>query len=366
VRILLLLLTAVGAADSALAASATCLPQIMIKKGRYLPRTVQGARFWHRFEIRRIEDLGNAVLGAELEAVQMAGPPIRGSLAFAARDGVIFSSGLINGNIAVSGPLSQEAITLAVGLRFGPGSRHWLNAVSEGDVGIFLPGDEHDALYTSGSLYVTATLSAKRLREEAAREGLVLDRGMTSRTGLHSRPISARSLVWLRSRVARIHDSGAALGEDQHKVGCAMLRAVIEHYASMPDGGEGRIRPAGRARIVHRAREFIRENLAAPISLDAIAAAAGTSRRTLSRAFHEILEDTPGTYVRRLRLHRIRRELVSKAAAGCTVSISMIAASWGIREPGRMSGWYRELFGERPSETLATYLAHQRPNMGVL
>ncbi|WP_394893694.1 DUF1214 domain-containing protein [Mesorhizobium sp. AaZ16] len=53
----------------------------------------RGARFWHRFDIRRIEDLSNAVLGAELEAIQMAGPRIRGSLAFAARDGIIFSSG---------------------------------------------------------------------------------------------------------------------------------------------------------------------------------------------------------------------------------------------------------------------------------
>jgi hypothetical protein len=53
----------------------------------------RAARLWHRFDIRPIEDQGNAVLGAELEAVQMAGPRIGGSLAFAARDGIVFGSG---------------------------------------------------------------------------------------------------------------------------------------------------------------------------------------------------------------------------------------------------------------------------------
>jgi transcriptional regulator GlxA family with amidase domain len=145
-----------------------------------------------------------------------------------------------------------------------------------------------------------------------------------------------------------------------------MLRAIIEHYAHLPEGGGARIHPAGRAGIVHVAREFIRANLAVPISIDAIAATAGASPRTLSRAFHEVLGDTPGNYVRRLRLHRIRRELVSKAEASCAASISMIAARWGIREPGRMSGWYRDLFGEHPSETLAAYRAHRRLKMALL
>jgi AraC-like DNA-binding protein len=321
---------------------------------------MQGIPVWHLYEIRTIEDLGNAVLGAQLEAVQMAGPPVRGSLAFAARNGVIFSSGLIKGKIAVNGPLSRDAVTLGIGLRFGPGSRHWLNAVNDGDVGIFLPGDEHDAFYTEGTLYVTATLSAERLEQEAAREGLVLDRKMLSRTGLHSNPISPRPLIRLRCQVALIHDQGNANGDRHYEVGGAMLRTVFEHYARVPSSGDGRIHPVGRARVVHRAREYIRENLAAPISLDALAEAAGTSRRSLARAFLEVLEDTPCSYIRRLRLHRIRRDLASEAETKCT--ISMVAARWGIREAGRMSGWYRDLFGERPIESRARHLARQRLN----
>jgi AraC-like DNA-binding protein len=311
-------------------------------------------RFWHRFDIRSIEDLSNAVLGAELEAIQMAGPRVGGSLAFAAQDGIIFSSGLINGSVAIRGPLSRDAVTVGLGLRFGPGSRHWLNEVSDGDVGIFLPGDEHDAIYTAGSLYVAATLAPERLEEEALREGLVLDPKMLARTGLHAIPLPLSDVAWISRGCVQIHDMTAAGARSQLKLGRALLRTVVDHYGRVPTSGDGRVHPKGRARIVHRAREYIRENLAAPISLDVLATVTGTSRRTLHRAFSDVIDDTPQNYVRRLRLHRIRRELVLRAEVGCTVSA--IAQSWGAgTDLGRLSARYQQLFGESPSTTLAVY-----------
>jgi AraC-like DNA-binding protein len=311
--------------------------------------------FWQRYDIHRIEDLGNAVLGAELEAVQMAGPRAGGSLAFAAGDGVIFSTGLIRGRISVRGVLSRDAITLAVGLKFGSGSRLWLNPVTDGDVGIFLPGEPCDALLTEGSLYLAANLSQKRLEKAAASEGLILDRRSISRTGLHPRPIVRPALTRLRSAVARIHRQASACDDS---IGRAVLRTVVEHYARPPIEGAGRSDPVGQGRIVHKAQEFIRANLAKPISLDAVAAATGTSRRTLARVFGEVIEDTPANYIRRLRLHRIRRDLLCDGTSGCT--IYDIAAAWGIGEPGRMAGWYRNMFGEYPNETIGIHSSRHR------
>ena len=107
--------------------------------------------------------------------------------------------------------------------------------------------------------------------------------------------------------------------------------------------------------IVRRARAYILEHLAEPISPDTLAQAALTSRRTLFRAFAEILGDTPQIYVMRLRLHRIRHDLASDEERACTVAL--IANQWGISELGRMARRYRDLFGEFPSDTLAK----QRP-----
>jgi AraC-like DNA-binding protein len=71
----------------------------------------------------------------------------------------------------------------------------------------------------------------------------------------------------------------------------------------------------------------------------------------LFRAFADILDDTPQTYTRRLRLHRIRHNLANDAEKAST--IALIASQWGVTDQGRMASRYRELFGEQPSETLA-------------
>lgn len=312
----------------------------------------RASRRWHRFAIHRIEDLGNAVLGAELEAMQMAGPHLGGSLAFAAYDGIIFSTGLIEGKVSLRGVLSKDALTIGVGLKLGSGSRQWLSEIVDGDITIFLPGDEHDALYTHGSLYAAATLTPERLAEEAARQGLVLDERILARTGLHGTPMRPDKLAWMRSRFSAIHDPSAICDDGHMELGIALLRLVIAHYARIPANGSERLHPRDSSRLVHRARDYIEQNLVASISTEALALAVGTSPRTLYRAFGEVLGDTPQGFMRRLRLHRIRRELMS-AEAGA-VTIAAIAQTWHAgTDLGRLSARYQKLFGESPSRTLS-------------
>ena len=97
------------------------------------------------------------------------------------------------------------------------------------------------------------------------------------------------------------------------------------------------------------------------MSIDKIANAAWTSQRTLHRAFQLVLDETPYSYVLKLRLHRIRHDLASDAEVTCTVTC--IASRWGISELGRFAGWYRDLFGERPSETLARGQRNAMPHV---
>jgi AraC-like DNA-binding protein len=107
----------------------------------------------------------------------------------------------------------------------------------------------------------------------------------------------------------------------------------------------------GHARIVARAQAYIAANLAEPIAIDALAAAACTTRRTLHRAFVQVLGVSPRDHVMRLRLQRIRSDL--EAAAGDACTVADIANRWGIGELGRFAARYRALFGELPSATLA-------------
>ncbi|MCA1397639.1 AraC family transcriptional regulator [Bradyrhizobium sp. BRP56] len=315
---------------------------------------------WHRFDICRIDDLGSAIFGAELEAIQMPGRRVRGSLAFAARDGIAFSSGLIDGNVLVRGAFSADAITLGVILRIGSGSRLWLNNVSKGSAGVLLPGEECDLLCRGNALYVAATLSAARLKQQFARHGLALDRNLLDRSGLHPAPLAASAVRWLSGQVAAIHDAKSTAEIDRPGIGSNFIEVIVSHYARAPLGRDETSHPGSRAQIVRAACKYIARHLDSPISIEALSQAASTSRRTLFRAFSELLDDTPRDYVRRLRLHRIRRDLVTHTEA----TVSSAAQSWGMgRDMGRLARDYRTLFGESPSATLALgrALQHDTP-----
>lgn len=314
---------------------------------------------WTNVPIGRIEDLRDAVYGAGLEATQMATGSLSGNLTFVTREDVLYSSGLINGQVALRGPLSADRLTVGVGLRMGDGTRHWLQETRSGAVGVFHCGDEHDAFYTPGSLYATATLSLDRLEELAAGEELVLDRPVLGGTGLHARPLASPTLARLRSAFELIHSGGVDAISDP-RLGDELLRALIIHIGRAPRALNARGRGDALSRVVRRARDYILEHLAEPISPDGLAQATLTSRRTLFRAFAEVLDDTPQSYVRRLRLHRIRYDLAHEEERACTVAL--VANQWGISELGRMSGWYRDLFGETPTETK---LAHRHRRQGT-
>jgi len=302
---------------------------------------------FQQITIERIEDLSDAVRDANLEPTQLSTAPLSGSLAFGELDGIICSSGSLNGRVALRGPLSCDMVSLGAGLRLMPGCWQWLSEAETGGVGVFNAADEHDALYAPGSLYAVVALTEERLEEEAAKHGLVLDKKILGGSRVHSRKFPQCIQQAFAHRFDLIH-AGRPVGSEAIR---DLLSAFIDHLGRPPIDHNPRPNRNQYIRIIHRARNYIHDHLSEPISLDAIVAATYTSRRTLYRAFAEILDDTPQTYVRRLRLHRIRQDLASHAEKACTITI--IANQWGISELGRLAGWYRELFGERPSETLA-------------
>jgi AraC-like DNA-binding protein len=319
---------------------------------------------WTRIPLASVEDLSDAVLGAGLEVTQLSRAPVTGSLTFAAfDDGIICTSGSISGRVALSGPLSTNMVTLGVGLVMAPGTRHWLNEVETGAVGVFLPGDEHDALYPAGSMYAVVTLAADRLEDVAAQHDLVLDAKTLGGTGIDAdRRFAAADLARLRTQFERLHAGGHGDLPDARMTGAQLLDAMIGHFARAPRLQIGGTDPRGLARIVARARAFIHAHLDQPLSIDKIAKAAATSHRTLHRAFQLVLDETPYSYVQKLRLNRIRHELVTEAEAACTITSA--ALRWNIPELGRFAAWYRNLFGELPSQTLARHHSpRQYPRM---
>ena len=86
-----------------------------------------------------------------------------------------------------------------------------------------------------------------------------------------------------------------------------------------------------------------------------MAEAANVHPRTLLRAFHRVIGMGPVRYLRLRQLNLIRQQLYCAADERLTVTDIMQAV--GASDMGRVSGSYKILFGELPSETLRVALA---------
>ncbi len=300
--------------------------------------------------ITQIEDMYEAVRHGLLTVMQYSRKPFSGGLAIARDGDVTCCAGRIDGYVGIQGPLSCNRVTLGLGLYLPKGDRQWAVEVGTGDVGIFHAGDEHDGLYREGSSFAAVALPLDLLEQYAAREGFVLDVSTLGGTGIHGQKLSPDVLVYLQDMFNRIHSgvwNGAGATE-------ALLRALIGHLGRLPDSGRRQGSVHHSVLVFRRAQSYIHANLSHPMTLDQIAEGANASRRTVYRAFTRVLDLTPQAYIRQLRLNRIRAKLVSETERTCTITV--VANEWGIGELGRFAGWYRELFGELPSQTLRRQL----------
>ncbi|MEJ8845079.1 helix-turn-helix domain-containing protein [Variovorax rhizosphaerae] len=135
----------------------------------------------------------------------------------------------------------------------------------------------------------------------------------------------------------------------QHSLAQTLTEAALDCIA--PGLRSASVRPsaATRRRILHSAREYMRAHVDEPITVPELCAATGASRRALQYAFEETLRLSPVTYLRVMRLNRVRSELIAQAHA----TVGDIAARWGFWHPSRFASEYRQHFGELPSATRA-------------
>jgi AraC family ethanolamine operon transcriptional activator len=106
---------------------------------------------------------------------------------------------------------------------------------------------------------------------------------------------------------------------------------------------------ASRRRVISRARQYMQAHAREVIALPDLCQAIGTSRRALQYAFEEVMQISPVTYLRAMRLNQVRRELRQEPED----SVGEVASRWGFWHHSRFAADYRTLFGELPSATRA-------------
>jgi AraC family ethanolamine operon transcriptional activator len=120
------------------------------------------------------------------------------------------------------------------------------------------------------------------------------------------------------------------------------------------DGRQGNL-------IVRRAMQMI-ESLDEVVPIPQLAKRLGISQRVLEMAFRKVVGKTPSKIMRWHRLQRVHDKLLRVDADA--VNISSVALEWGFVELGRFSVEYRQLFHEKPSDTLRR--SYQNPRGSYL
>lgn len=106
----------------------------------------------------------------------------------------------------------------------------------------------------------------------------------------------------------------------------------------------------GAYEIFRRTQALIEEEVHEPLTVAALSRRLDLPAEILREAFLETVGTGPSAWLRRQRLNGAHRDLNRAGETGET--ISQIAMRWGFWHLGRFSGYYADLFGETPSQTL--------------
>jgi AraC family ethanolamine operon transcriptional activator len=170
----------------------------------------------------------------------------------------------------------------------------------------------------------------------------VLDSAVQANDGL-------RALLLATLATARETPQLLAQDAARHAMTDALCDALMARFGTLThQAGAADTTAATRQRVVREARRYMQAHADAPISVPQLCEALHVSRRTLQYSFQDVLQMSPVTYLRALRLNGVRREL----KRGGDEAVADRAARWGFWHQSRFAADYKHLFGELPSETL--------------
>ena len=298
-------------------------------------------------KVEGFEELNEIVVGARREIVQLERGKIAGALSHATIGDLPIDMASFNLGIRTRGGSHRERI--GIGMLTASGG-HALRASYEshaGDVLAMQPGSEHENRYYGGASIMVVMASAADIVSSFGTEGRMGDPSSWCGNHFKGNAETVDSVIpRLQSLVRRLGDVSLTRASAEF-----WKRAVIEAVtanivAGMPSERDGPLPSA--LRIVRKVEEYLDAQRTEPVHISQICSQLHVSRRTLHRAFHDTLGLGPIAFLRDRRLCAVHSALRMPHDVR---TISDIAVHYGFQNLGRFAGYYRQLFGEYPSET---------------
>jgi AraC family ethanolamine operon transcriptional activator len=232
-----------------------------------------------------------------------------------------------------------------------------------GDVLVMPPNTEHDGSFHGASAYAAIRLDLADVASVFRGEPRLSD-VESWRDKNHFRSDSVIGLAATR----RLPLIASCLWEQQATLPDTTAdfwkRSIVDALTgtilhSLPPDTGGPLPSA--MRLVREVENYLNSVGVRPVHISEICAVFNVSRRSLHRAFYDVLGLGPVTFLRHKRLCAVHSALRESTPA--EVTVAEVAMQHGFIELGRFSRYYRLLFGEYPSETLGIHNAAAAPDV---
>ncbi|CAN5499678.1 hypothetical protein BH10PSE3_BH10PSE3_26010 [soil metagenome] len=292
--------------------------------------------------------------GRDLAVTQLTPQPCRGHLLRANLGDMGFDAGAFDGDLRVRGVMARKAFSIVSVLEQDGVLNQWGHRIEEGDILAIPPGGELDGRFQGRTAYAVVTAPWGLVMQRAEAFEWLADPQFWTEAAIHSPPPEVRAACkrvlqgcasLLRAMGGGVPASAVAFLRQE------LLDGVLTALAQAKVDGARRQGVLNTARIVRGAEDFVEGGGARQaVQVEDICQALNVSRRTLYRAFHDVLDASPKAYLRLKSMSAARSRLLD--AGNHPTTVTQVALDHGFWELGRFSGAYRAMFGEAPSETL--------------
>jgi AraC-like DNA-binding protein len=298
------------------------------------------------------EGLHQAIQGSHVEVMQLGRGKFHGSLSHVGIGDFSLSIGAFSVGVRTQRIASDEKLVIGMLLNAEDRVTHWSFDMRPADVLVMPPSTEHDGTFHGAASYAAVRLDLAEVSELFKGEPRLSDPATwICKNHFRANPsISVaprRRLPLLVSRLARQQATLSGSAADFWKRSIVdALTATILH--SLPPDTRGPLPSA--MQLVRNVENYLDAAGLRPVHVSEICAHFSVSRRSLHRAFYDVLGLGPLTFLRHKRLCAVHSALRDSDPAATTVA--EVAMQKGFLELGRFSHYYHSLFGEYPSETL--------------
>jgi AraC-like DNA-binding protein len=292
--------------------------------------------------------------GRDLAITQLTPEPCRGHLLRATLGDMGFDAGAFDGDLRVRGIMARKAFSLVSVMEQEGVLNQWGHRIEEGDIIVIPPDRELDGRFQGRVAYAVITAPWDLVMQRAEAFEWLADPSFWTEPAIYSPPPEARAACkrvlqgcssLLRALGGGVPSSTVAFLRNE------LLDGVLTALAEVQVKGGGRRGVLNAARIVRGAEDFLEGGGARQaVQIEDICLVLNISRRTLYRAFHDLLDISPKAYLRLKAMSAARARLLD--AGNRPTTVTQVALDQGFWELGRFAGAYRAMFGESPSETL--------------